>query len=145
MISKNENNYIFQKKNHLNYTEKTQFLHVPDTLSLKQRQTRANSIPITLPLITFLEKVYFRSQILEPSSIGDTGKFLVYQYFLKMWYWRSLERAGCIQKQTILQNVKMVQYWPILVYQYLGLEVYFFHIFSFTFQENSTNKNLHIP
>ena len=31
----------------------------------------------------------------------NTGTFLVYQYCLKMWYLRSLERAGCIQKQTI--------------------------------------------
>ena len=30
--------------------------------------------------------------------------FLVYQYCLKMWYLRSLERAGCIQKQTILER-----------------------------------------
>ena len=34
----------------------------------------------------------------------NTGTFLVYQYCLKMWYLRSLERAGCIQKQTILER-----------------------------------------
>ena len=33
----------------------------------------------------------------------NTGTFLVYQYCLKMWYLRSLERAGVIQKLTILE------------------------------------------
>ena len=33
----------------------------------------------------------------------NTGTFLVYQYYPKMWYLRSLERAGGIQKQTILE------------------------------------------
>ena len=34
----------------------------------------------------------------------NTGTFLVYQYCLKMWYLRSLERAGVIQKLTILER-----------------------------------------
>ena len=34
----------------------------------------------------------------------NTGTFLVYQYWLKMWYLRSLERAGVIQKLTILEH-----------------------------------------
>ena len=34
----------------------------------------------------------------------DTGTFLVYQYCLKLWYLRSLDHAGCIQKQTILER-----------------------------------------
>ena len=34
--------------------------------------------------------------------LENTGTFLVHQYCLKKWYLRSLERAGCIQKQTIL-------------------------------------------
>ena len=34
----------------------------------------------------------------------DTETFLVYQYCLKMWYLRSLERAGVIQKLTILES-----------------------------------------
>ena len=33
----------------------------------------------------------------------NTGTFLVYQYCPEMWYLRSLERAGGIQKQTILE------------------------------------------
>ena len=33
----------------------------------------------------------------------NTGTFLVYQYCLKMWYLRSLEQAGVIQKLTILE------------------------------------------
>ena len=33
----------------------------------------------------------------------NTGTFYVYQYCLKMWYLRSLECAGGIQKQTILE------------------------------------------
>ena len=33
----------------------------------------------------------------------NTGTFLVYQYFLKMWYLRSLEHVGVIQKLTILE------------------------------------------
>ena len=36
-------------------------------------------------------------------ALVNTGTFLVYQYCLKMWNLRSLERAGCIQKQTILE------------------------------------------
>ena len=43
----------------------------------------------------------------------DTGTFHVYQYCPEMWYLRSLERAGCIQKQTILETPKwssIVQY-----------------------------------
>ena len=34
----------------------------------------------------------------------NTGTFLVYHYCLKMWYLRSLERAGVIQKLTILEH-----------------------------------------
>ena len=34
----------------------------------------------------------------------NTGTFLVYQYCLKMWYLRSLEHAGVIQKLTILEH-----------------------------------------
>ena len=34
----------------------------------------------------------------------NTGTFLVYQYCLKMWYLRYLERAGVIQKLTILER-----------------------------------------
>ena len=34
----------------------------------------------------------------------NTGTFLVYQYCLIMWYLRSLERAGVIQKLTILER-----------------------------------------
>ena len=34
----------------------------------------------------------------------NTGTYLVYQYWPKMWYLRSLERAGGIQKQTILER-----------------------------------------
>ena len=34
----------------------------------------------------------------------NTGTFLVYQYCLKMWYLRSLESAGVIQKFTILER-----------------------------------------
>ena len=34
----------------------------------------------------------------------NTGTFLVYQYCLKMWYLHSLERAGVIQKLTILEH-----------------------------------------
>ena len=34
----------------------------------------------------------------------NTGTFLVYQYCLKMWYLRPLERAGVIQKLTILER-----------------------------------------
>ena len=37
-----------------------------------------------------------------PVSV-NTGTFLVYQYCLKMWYLRSLERAGVIQKFAILE------------------------------------------
>ena len=37
-----------------------------------------------------------------PVSV-NTGTFLVYQYCLKMWYLRSLEHAGVIQKLTILK------------------------------------------
>ena len=43
-----------------------------------------------------LEKVYFRSQILERPSIGEYWNILVFQYCLKMWYLRSLEHAGVI-------------------------------------------------
>ena len=34
----------------------------------------------------------------------NTGTFLVYQYCLKMWYLRSLEHSGVIQKLTILER-----------------------------------------
>ena len=34
----------------------------------------------------------------------NTGTFLVYQYCLKMWYLRHLERASVIQKLTILER-----------------------------------------
>ena len=34
----------------------------------------------------------------------NTGTFVVYQYCLKMWYSRSLECAGVIQKLTILEH-----------------------------------------
>ena len=34
----------------------------------------------------------------------NTGTFLVHQYCLKMWYICSLERAGAIQKLTILER-----------------------------------------
>ena len=34
----------------------------------------------------------------------NTGTFLVYQYCPKMWYLRSLEHAGVIQKLTILEH-----------------------------------------
>ena len=34
----------------------------------------------------------------------NTGTFLVYQYCVKMRYLRSLERAGVIQKLTILEH-----------------------------------------
>ena len=34
----------------------------------------------------------------------NTGTFLVYQYCMKMWYLRSQERAGVIQKLTILER-----------------------------------------
>ena len=35
----------------------------------------------------------------------NTGTFLVYQYCLKMWCLRSLERDGVIQKLTILERI----------------------------------------
>ena len=34
----------------------------------------------------------------------NNGTFLMYQYCLKMWHLRSLERAGVIQKLTILEH-----------------------------------------
>ena len=34
----------------------------------------------------------------------NTGTFLVYQYCMKMWYLRSLERAGVIKKLKILEH-----------------------------------------
>ena len=34
----------------------------------------------------------------------NTGTFLVYQYYPKIWYLRSLEHAGDIHKQTILEH-----------------------------------------
>ena len=34
----------------------------------------------------------------------NTGLFLVYQYCLKNWYLHSLERAGVIQKLTVLED-----------------------------------------
>ena len=37
-----------------------------------------------------------------PISV-NTGTFLVYQYCPEMWYLHSLERAGVIQKLTILE------------------------------------------
>ena len=33
----------------------------------------------------------------------NTGTFVVYQYYLKMWYLHSVECAGVIQKLTILE------------------------------------------
>ena len=39
-----------------------------------------------------------------PVSVS-TGTFLVYQYCPKMWYLRSLERAGAIQKLTTLERI----------------------------------------
>ena len=55
-------------------------------------------------LFYFSEKVYFRSQILERPSIGEyCQNNFVYQYCMKMWYLRSLEHAGVIQKLTILE------------------------------------------
>ena len=50
------------------------------------------------------EKVYFRSQILERPSIGECWNIFFHQYCLKMWYLQSLERAGIIQKLTILER-----------------------------------------
>ena len=67
------------------------------------------------------------------SVLVNTGTFLVYQYCLKMWYLRSVEHAGLIRKLTILERKKKVQYCPILVNQYLGLEVYFPPFFLFCF------------
>ena len=52
-----------------------------------------------------IEKVYFRSQIYwNVPVLVNTGIFMVYQYYLKLWYLRSLERAGVIQKLTILER-----------------------------------------
>ena len=51
-----------------------------------------------------MEKVYFRSQILERPSTGEYWNIFGYQYCLKMWYLLSLERAGGIQQQAILEH-----------------------------------------
>ena len=59
----------------------------------------------------------------------NTGTFLVSQYCLKMWYLRSLEHAGVIQKLSILdrKNGLVLSNTRVPV---SGLEVYFFRIFS---------------
>ena len=46
-----------------------------------------------------------------------------------MRYLRSLERAGVIQKLTILEHQNGLVL-SILVYQYLGLQVYYFQIYN---------------
>ena len=73
------------------------------------------------------KKVYFRShcRYWTVPVLVNTGTFLVYQYYPKMLYLPFLERVSSIQKLTLLER-KMVQYCPILVYQYLGLEVHIF-------------------
>ena len=43
----------FSEENYLNYTKKDTILHVTIAFSLKQRQTRTSSGPITLPLKSF--------------------------------------------------------------------------------------------
>ena len=51
-----------------------------------------------------MEKVYFRSQILERPSIGEYWNIFGVPVLPEMWYLRSLERAGVIQKLTILER-----------------------------------------
>ena len=52
----------------------------------------------------FWEKVYFRSQILERPSIGEYWNIFGVPVLPENVILRSLERAGGIQKQTILEH-----------------------------------------
>ena len=73
----------------------------------------------------------------------NTGTFMMYQYCLKMWCLRSLQRAGCIQKLTILERqnglalsntrVPVSGTWSILfpttaIHLLIGWHFYFLHI-----------------
>ena len=79
-----------------------------------------------------LEKVYFRSQILERPSIGEYWNIsgvpvlpenVIFMFFRTCWCYSEAYNTG---------TQKMVWYCPILVYQYLGLEVYFFPRFIYS-------------
>ena len=67
----------FSEVNYLNYTKKDPILHVTTTFSLKQGETRTNSVPITHPLSP------------------DTGKF---QYCPTLFQY--LEPKGRLQNPT---------------------------------------------
>ena len=45
-----QKNPRFSEVNYLNYTKKNQILHVTTTFSLKQRETKTDSVPIPHPL-----------------------------------------------------------------------------------------------
>ena len=54
-----------------------------------------------------MEKVYFRYQILERSSISEYWNIFdepEVQYYLEMWYLHSLECASVIQKLPLLEH-----------------------------------------
>ena len=73
------------------------------------------------------------SQILERPSIGEYWNISGVPVLPENVIFRSLERAGSIQKQTILERKNGLVYCTILVYQYLGLEVRFSIFFSMCF------------
>ena len=55
-------------------------------------------------LFELVEKYTWGPRYWNVPVLMNTGTFLVYQYCLKMWYLRSLEHAGVIQKLSILER-----------------------------------------
>ena len=50
----------FSEVNYVNYTKKDPILHVTTTFSLKQGETRTNSVPIPHPLKFYFEVMYYK-------------------------------------------------------------------------------------
>ena len=85
--------------NYLNYTKKDQISHVTATFSLKQGETRTNSVPISHPL----SQIIYSDQILQ---------------YLKCWYLEMVNmdlRTSCTDIFKCLRNTLKWSFLIILV------------------------------
>ena len=95
--------------NYIGYLVSTVTLWTGNPLIMESKPTR-----VWLFIFPFREHIILQRKIWKKYTLGprywnvpvlvNTGKFLVYQYCLKMWSLRSLEHASVIQMLTILKH-----------------------------------------
>ena len=72
----------FSEASYLNYTKKDQILHVTTTFSLKQGETRTNSVPIPHALSQILKKLSAKVSCKSGLFLTVVGKSI--QYFMNL-------------------------------------------------------------